>query len=422
MWTHRRSAQRLSPRSLDHRDSYERDRTRVIHCSAFRRMQGKTQVLRPAEGDFHRTRLTHSLEVASIAVSISRNMAANPRAVMLAGLLPSDDLISTIGLSHDIGHPPFGHSGEAALHALMRDDGGFEGNAQTLRLLTKVEDSYGEFGLDLTRRTLLGILKYPVPYACVRGVLPKCYFDSEQAEVDWLLAPFSPADRQLLQTVVAGQAVYCSFDCSIMNIADDIAYGIHDLEDAIHLQLIQREVLDTPLFRALLAETGGHALTPALLDDLFAASVSARKQAIGELVNYLITAVQIAPVADGFEHQLLANQAQLQPAAQQLLTHCIELIYREVIDAPRAKACAQRGQMVLEHLFAAMSASPLELLSATTRQHYLHADNSAAAKRVICDEIACMTDEHAQRLYARLLGLSDDKLASPRGFEPLLPP
>ena len=162
MWTHRRSGQTNQRGSHDHRDPYERDRTRVIHCPAFRRLQRKTQILGTDEGDFHRTRLTHSLEVASIGGSIVRNLMSHQQQNSLTALLPSDDLISTICLLHDIGHPPFGHGGEVALNYKMRDHGGFEGNAQTLRLLTKVENSYGAYGLDLTRRALLGILKYPV--------------------------------------------------------------------------------------------------------------------------------------------------------------------------------------------------------------------------------------------------------------------
>lgn len=153
MWTHRRSGQTNQRGSHDHRDPYERDRTRVIHCPAFRRLQRKTQILGTDEGDFHRTRLTHSLEVDSIGRSIVRNLRINQEQhAALAGLLPNDDLISVICLLHDIGHPPFGHGGEVALNYMMRDYGGFEGNGQTLRLLTKVESSYGAYGLDLTRR------------------------------------------------------------------------------------------------------------------------------------------------------------------------------------------------------------------------------------------------------------------------------
>ena len=157
MWTQRRSGQTNQRGTRDHRNPFERDKTRVIHCPAFRRLQRKTQILGTDEGDFHRTRLTHSLEVASIGHSIVRNLAIKPKEF---SDLPHDDLINAICLLHDIGHPPFGHGGEVALNYMMRNYGGFEGNAQTLRLLTKLESFKSTYGLDLTRRTLLGIIKY----------------------------------------------------------------------------------------------------------------------------------------------------------------------------------------------------------------------------------------------------------------------
>jgi dGTPase len=405
------------PRNLDHRDSYERDRTRVIHCSAFRRMQRKTQILSPQTGDFHRTRLTHSLEVASIGVSIARNLAANPSAAVLRALLPSDDLINTICLLHDIGHPPFGHGGETALNYMMRDYGGFEGNGQTLRLVTKVDSSYGEFGLDLTRRTLLGILKYPVAYSVLRAphvpedshladwLPPKGYFDTEQLEVEWLLSPFSNADRQLFQMLARtpehlthGKAAFHGFDCSIMDIADDIAYGVHDLEDAIHLHLIQREAIDTPVFRALVRESALTSTADQLLDSLFASTERVRKQAIGELVNYFITSVQVTQVDARFENQLFAYNIILSPVARQLLDHCIQLIYDQVIDSASARACEHEGQQVIMRLFTAMRHEPIRWLPPEAYQLYAQATEDASAMRVICDTIACMTDESARRL------------------------
>src|SRR4051812_37651596 len=220
MWTHRRSGQTNQRGNQDHRGPYERDRTRVIHCPAFRRLERKTQILGTDQGDFHRTRLTHSLEAASIGRSIVRNLATNHQQSTLSYLLPNEDLISVICLLHDIGHPPFGHGGEGALNYMMRDHGGFEGNGQTLRLLTKIEGRYGNFGLDLTRRALLGILKYPVNYSRVAAPLkpqlqpalqktirvndwlpPKAYYDCEQAEIDWLMSAFCDHDRTLFQTL-----------------------------------------------------------------------------------------------------------------------------------------------------------------------------------------------------------------------------
>ncbi|MCC5013940.1 MULTISPECIES: anti-phage deoxyguanosine triphosphatase [unclassified Legionella] len=432
MWTHRRSGQTHQRGNQDHRDPYERDRTRVIHCPAFRRLQRKTQILGTDEGDFHRTRLTHSLEVASIGRSIVRNLSANHQQSILPGLLPNDDLISVICLLHDIGHPPFGHGGEVALNYMMRMHGGFEGNGQTLRLLTKVENSYGIYGLDLTRRALLGILKYPVSRSKVVAtempkvveslhktirindwLPPKAYFDCEQPEIDWLLSPFSEKDKTLFQSLQKapqkqqhGKPAYHSFDCSIMDIADDIAYGVHDLEDAIHLRLINREQLDNTDFRQLLAATQLSQNAEQLLDFLFNQELDKRKQAIGEMVNYFITATQITITNDDFENNLLKHNICLLPQAASLLNYLMGCIYRHVIDSQEARTFEYGGQTVVLRLFEAISSNPASLLDNKNRALFHQTDDEITAFRVVCDYIANMTDEYAYRMHERLFGFN----------------
>ncbi len=429
MWTQRRSGQTHQRGQHDHRDAYERDRTRVIHCPAFRRLQRKTQILGINEGDFHRTRLTHSLEVASIGVSIVRGLARHPSSQLLSGLLPHDDLMHTICLLHDIGHPPFGHGGEVALNYMMRAHGGFEGNGQTLRLLTKVEDSYGPYGLDLTRRALLGILKYPVLRSDVIAknqvkvsantktirvndwLPPKAYFDSESDEVLWLLQHFQDSDRALFQSLALdptdeqhGQSAFHAFDCSIMNIADDIAYGVHDLEDAIHLRLVRREQLDTAECRSLIqASSMAH---PQLLDALFSDDLYTRKQAIGEMVNYFITAVEIQETHLAFDNPLLKFNAKLSAPARAWLDYLTTCIYNTVIDSQEARTFEYGGQMVILRLFEAISSNPSSLLDLKNRQLFQHAVDENSARRVVCDYIANMTDEYAYRFHERLFGLN----------------
>ena len=433
MWTHRRSGHTHQRGHLDHRNPYERDRTRVIHCPAFRRLQRKTQILGTDEGDFHRTRLTHSLEVASIGTSIVRSLRMTHPDNLLNRLLPDDDLISVICLLHDIGHPPFGHGGEVALNYMMREYGGFEGNAQTLRLLTKVDTSYGQYGLDLTRRSLLGILKYPVPWSKVVTLTwpnlaidakrtfrindwlpPKAYFDLEQTEVEWILAAFPDADQNRFQTLRSapdrahhGLTAYHSFDCSIMDIADDIAYGVHDLEDAIHLRLIARDQFDTSDLRAILAQSPwGISHSSQLLDSLFAYSLSTRKEAIGEMVNYFITAVDIAMVEPEFEQPMLQHNVVLDPVAQLFLDYCKACIYRCVIDSQAARTFEYGGQKVVLRLFEAFSSNPENLLDAKNRLLFQEANDTASAQRVICDYVANMTDEYAYSMHERLFGFN----------------
>lgn len=432
MWTHRRSGQTHQRGSQDHREPYERDRTRVIHCPAFRRLQRKTQILGTDEGDFHRTRLTHSLEVASIGCSIARHFMLNHQQNALSGLLPNEDLMSVICLLHDIGHPPFGHGGEVALNYMMREHGGFEGNAQTLRLLTKVEMSYGAFGLDLTRRALFGVLKYPVSWSRVVATTlpsvnesfnrtirindwlpPKGYFDSEQPEMDWLLSPFSESDQQLFQALLIppqtnkhGKAAYHTFDCSIMNIADDIAYGVHDLEDAIHLRLINRAHLDTPEFRTLLNATALASNQDHLLDSLFDSALHLRKQAIGEMVNYFITATEVKVTNEAFENRLLKYNVALLPEAMALIDYLMQCVYRYVIDSQEARTFEYGGQTVVQRLFEAISSNPVSLLDNKNRALFSEAQDDNAALRVVCDYIANMTDEYAYRMHERLFGFN----------------
>lgn len=436
IWTERRSGKSNQRGLLDKRDPFERDRTRAIHSSAFRRLQGKTQILGTKEGDFHRTRLTHSLEVASIGQSIVRKLAQDPapQGASLAALLPSDDLIHVICLLHDLGHPPFGHGGETALNFMMHDYGGFEANGQTLRVLTKLEGSYGSFGLDLTRRTLLGILKYPVNYTKALAPLsplipdlghtnkplrindwlpPKAYFDCDQPEIDWLLSPFSSHDVALFQSLSQepkgnqhGRASYQSFDCSIMNIADDIAYGVHDLEDAIHLHLIKQDQLDTKELQQLLASTGRLNSSEKLIDKLFSAEASKRKQAIGEIVNYFISTTSIVSANDAFENPQLRYHLALEPEAQALLKYLMDAIFQHVIDSQEARTFEFGGQTVIRRLFEAFSSNPNNLLDKKNRLLFSQAPDANLAFRVVSDYIASMTDDYAYRIHERLFGFN----------------
>ncbi|MCH9755723.1 MAG: deoxyguanosinetriphosphate triphosphohydrolase family protein [Gammaproteobacteria bacterium] len=434
MWTERRSGKSHQRGEQDRRGPYERDRTRVIHCPAFRRLQRKTQILGTDEGDFHRTRLTHSLEVSSIGCSVVRRLATNSANQAFMDLLPDEDLISVICLLHDIGHPPFGHGGEVALNYMMRDHGGFEGNGQTLRLLTKLENSYGEFGLDLTRRALLGILKYPVNRARIVSTVmpvvrernmqneairvndwlpPKAYFENEVPEVDWLLQDLPLSDKTLFQDVLKepsahehGCSKYHSLDCSIMDIADDIAYGVHDLEDAIQLRLIGRATLDTPTFRALLADTALAERPLPLLDALFDDVIFVRKQAIGEMVNYFVTSTRIEVANEDFQTGLLKYNVYLLPEAKALLGALVACIYEHVIDSQESRTFEYGGQTVVLRLFDAMSSNPMGLLNVKNRALFAAATDEASARRVICDVIANMTDEYAYRMHERLFGFN----------------
>ena len=429
MWKNRRSGHEKQRSIADHRDPYERDRTRLIHSEAFRRLQRKTQIFGTREGDFHRTRLTHSLEVDSIARSLVHNLRTQligQEKILV--FLPTDDLITAIALSHDIGHPPFGHGGESALNYMMRGHGGFESNAQTLRLLTKLENSYNPFGLDLTRRTLLGILKYPQAYGKLSvntptsshnhlvnfnaWVPPKCYLNEEQAEVDWILEPLSSADKVLFQQTKEGRTIYHSLDCSIMNIADDIAYGVHDLEDAIHLKLMVREKMDTPQLHNFFEKAFPNGMSSSatageLLDNLFHQNAAKRKEAIGDLVNGFITSVFLKAVQPEFKESLLHYNAELPDALANLLEYLQHVVFEHVINSHEGRIVEYGGQTVIRRLFEAAASNPKQLLSLPFRESYQKANTEHEGMRVICDYIASMTDDYAHHLNERLFGFGN---------------
>lgn len=249
VWLKRRSA--WGQQNDDARDGFDVDYGRVVHSGSFRRLQGKTQILNLGDSDFYRTRLTHSLEVAQIAGGLKRQLAKNYPDHKAVRYLPPLSLIQTSGFCHDLGHPPFGHGGEVALNYCMRNAGGFEGNGQTLRILSRLENFSQKHGADLTRRSLLAILKYPVLFSKVSNAditpkmddmatsirtldrssckPPKCFFDAESDVVEWILNPMSPNDRTQFQEFDGApgkheKARHKSFDCSIMDQSDDIAY------------------------------------------------------------------------------------------------------------------------------------------------------------------------------------------------------
>ena len=154
----------------DARDGAATDYSRVIHSASFRRLQGKTQILNLGDSDFYRTRLTHSLEVAQIAGGIARRFEKVYADHAARQYIPDLSMIQAVGMTHDLGHPPFGHGGEVALNFCMRGAGGFEGNGQTLRILSRLEKFSKVAGANLMRRTLLGVLKYPVPFSLAMNV------------------------------------------------------------------------------------------------------------------------------------------------------------------------------------------------------------------------------------------------------------
>ena len=413
-------------RQEDHREEYERDRARVIHSSAFRRLQAKTQILGVLEGDFHRTRLTHSMEVAQIGRGLVLNL--QKKFPELNDLLPRLEQIETTGLAHDLGHPPFGHGGETALNCAMADYGGFEGNGQTLRILTLLESHSPENGLDLTRRTLLGVLKYPVPYANLCKTSPpdatdksvnlnfqqtwkppKCFLDTEQEVFNWIVAPLSNTDQVHFceytrpTTQSHGRSLHKALDTSLMNLADDIAYGVHDFEDGIVLRLLTREHWQEVAQKLdpKWAEKNNLLQIETMLFTRTDNSGYSRRQGVGALVHALISSAELK-LNDEFEEPLLGWNVILPEEPQRFLKALKETVSRHVIQLNTVQAATFKGRKIVLSLFDALSAEPEMLLPSSFQLLWKEAKSDLQQKRIICDFIAGMTDQYANRFYERL--------------------
>lgn len=415
-----------SPRPDDERDEYQRDRARVIHSAAFRRLQAKTQVMGVGEGDFHRTRLTHSIEAAQIGEGLLGTLRRRYSAdTAIHKWLPSKDLLTGACLAHDLGHPPFGHGGEEALHRHMADDGGFEGNAHTLRILTRLEKyRYGE-GMNPTRRFILAVLKYPMAYSALKLAAPrkppKCYFDSEVPVVKWALrTEFCAGEihKFTSERTSKGRPKHRTLDSSIMEFADDIAYGVHDLEDIIARRMVTPEDVRERLRPVFGRGDGrvGVGDTAVSLSD-FDSSIwhehVERKKLIGKLVHLFITSVRIRQ-EEGFEHPLLKMRVDWDEPIEALLKELKGLTYDLVISRAEVQQLERRGQMVIDRLFCEFITAPEKLIPRSTWEYagkYTAANSNA---RKVCDYIAGMTDSYANKIYHRLFtpgqGSSHDEL------------
>lgn len=412
----------------DHRSPYQRDRARILHSAAFRRLQAKTQVHGNSFDDFHRTRLTHSLEAAQLGTGIVAQI--KKKQPEFRDLLPSDSLIDSLCLAHDIGHPPYGHGGEVALNYMMREHGGFEGNAQTFRIVTKLEPYTELFGMNLARRTLLGLIKYPALISQTRAdIMPECVshqrklrardwspakglYDCDADLFDWVLEPLSQNDKSIFSQMRDEQysetehkkTRYKSIDCSIMELADDIAYGVHDLEDALVLGMVNRNQWVEGA-ASKLAECGDpwfEKHIASISEMLLSGTHHQRKDAIGGMVNALLTSISIKPVDAPFESQLLAFNAVLEPSMANALEILKRFVSQYVIQVPHVQVMEYKGQQIIMDIFEALNADPERLLPMDIKQKWASRKDESDGYRVIADYISSMTDGHAQRLHQQL--------------------
>jgi dGTPase len=384
------------------RTAFERDRARVLHSSALRRLAAKTQVVGPAEAlgagqHIPRTRLTHSLECAQVGREMGATLGVDP------------DLVETACLAHDLGHPPFGHNGEVALARLAEHCGGFEGNAQSLRLLTRLEakviaEDGSSAGLNLTRAALDASIKYPWPR---RGDSPKFgVYDDDMPVFEWIREG-APEGR-------------VSFEAQIMDWADDVAYSVHDLEDALHSGHVVPEALASPAERAAVCETTRTWYAPAAdlaeLEEIFARLVAAPpwprhfaatladlaglKALTSKLIGRFCHAAQTATR----EAYPLRHRARLVvPETTRLecaLLKGITAHYVMATDDHNANQARQRE--LITELAALITLGAPGTLEPAFRPAFEAAPDDAARTRVVIDQIASLTDTSAVAWHRRL--------------------
>lgn len=439
------------------RSAFRKDYARLLHAASFRRLQDKTQLFPGSESDFFRNRLTHSLEVAQIARGIASrlNVTQVPEAFPNGAI--NEDLVEFAAIAHDLGHPPFGHNGEHALDELMVEFGGFEGNAQTLRILAAVERKFidvqggqqsSEFGLDLTFRTLASILKYDskIPKRKLGAKLHKGYYVSEAPLVKKIKAAVAPG--------LGSKTAFKTIECAIMDIADDIAYSTYDLEDSLHAGFVSPMRLASALVNEdaktivlektnkALAEAGHQQATQGDLLSVIATVFSvtmpqsvnvlltgdsiqndaisallvnveawqmnqklqtdslARTKFTADRVGRLIAAVDFVPCES--YPQLSSVRMQREELLQvEVLKH---LNYELVIRSPQLAVVENRGKEVVQRIFTTLDESNGKLLPVDWKSRYLQQKTPTEKKRLICDYVACMTDRYAAELYSRLFG------------------
>jgi len=389
------------PAKRANRSPFQRDRARVLHSSALRRLAAKTQVVLAGESDFPRTRLTHTLEVAQISRELGEALGCDP------------DVADLAGLAHDLGHPPFGHNGEDALNDAAAQIGGFEGNAQSFRVLTRLESKSltedGESaGLNLTRASLDGVIKYPWPRK--PGNRKFNTYADDQAVFDWVRDK-APDGRSC-------------FEAQVMDWSDDVAYSVHDLEDGVHAGHIDLELAAQPEQKLAVSQLAHDWYTPDIevaelqvaLDriqslpewprsfDGTARDMVALKNLTSSLIGRFVQP-SIDATRERFGDRPLQRYAadlivpQDRRSEVAVLKSLANLF---VFQRDNSAAVYQRQQEVIVELVNALAVPAPEGLDSMFAPAYLAADDDAARLRVIIDQVASLTDRSVIRWHTTL--------------------
>jgi dGTPase len=384
------------------RTEFMRDRARVIHSAALRRLAAKTQVAVPWENDFQRTRLSHSLECAQIGRELGESLGADP------------DLLETACLSHDLGHPPFGHNGEEALAEVAKDFGGFEGNAQSFRLLTRIEaktvDENGKtVGLNLTRASLDAATKYPWP----RAINPRKFgvYDDDVEIFNWMRHG-APVDRKCIEA-------------QIMDWSDDCAYSVHDLEDAIFVGQIKVDNFERD-FDILYKEMQDSYGSTATKDEAAAAlqrlqqlscwpryydgshrSLARLKDSTSQLIGRFVLAAELETRKVHGNGPLQRYEADLViPREQEVEVDFLKAVAGHyLINAAISQERYAKQQIVIKELVEMLHKHAATALDSIFVKDWESSSDETSRMRIVIDQVASLTDPGAYALHARLSAL-----------------
>lgn len=384
----RASRDRLYPEPASPtRSHFQRDRDRILHSTAFRRLNHKTQVFVFHEGDHYRTRLTHTLEVAQIARSLARALRLD------------EALAEALALAHDLGHPPFGHDGERALQQMMADHGGFDHNGQSLRVVTQLEARYAQFdGLNLTWESLEGLVKHNGPLLDAAGAPIGPYAETG--------LPFAIADFQAKLDLKLAQ--FASLEAQAAALADDIAYNAHDIDDGIRSGLLTFEDLaSVPALAGMMAEINEcypqleesrllHEITRRMITIAVEDAIIQSLDRLSAHAPQSVDDVRAAPVA------LVAHSDDYLARERQVKAFLKERLYRH----PRLLQIRSDARSILEDLFDRYMRAPQSLPDLW--RHSLDSLSETAYARRVCDYIAGMTDWFALAEHRRLFDVTPE--------------
>ncbi len=388
-------------RNADDRTPFQQDRDRIIHTFAFRRLQAKTQVFFSGEYDFYRTRLTHSIEVAQIGRSICHYL--NKNSPFLSGDFYIDsDLVEGICLAHDLGHPPFGHAGERSLNRLMKDYGGFEGNAQTLRILTETIYSKNgrRSGMGPSRAFIDGVLKYKSLFSQLNKPLNHFIYNDQKKILEFVFD-----GQALFQHYKPGKSVnnFKSIECQIMDWADDTAFSINDMIDGIKAGFLTWENVKNWAGHHELEKLEQHYVDE-LLEIIRKGSVEARLgKKIGEFINSSRLQQQ-ETFMDDFTNRYKYGLF-IKPEIKKQCRLYKRIARELVFQSSQLSQLEYKGRFMIERLFNVLvnnysSDRPALSLLPKDVESMIAGDNNSV--RIICDYIAGMTDRYAVRFYKRI--------------------